>query len=220
MGGPASRVSSTAWRLADNNGLYELHMHPGTGTIDFVDMFRRIEAAGFKGHYICAWGTLDQMLLGRDYLVECARKAGIAAAKNALATRNGAMSMSEARKYDPRSFKALTFHDAAAWFREGADSPRAYLERCLETIKEREPVVLAFAALNETGARRRSGCQHRALEGRASALPSSTACPSASRISSKPGICPRRWVARPTTATFPSAMARWLLETVPPVAVG
>ena len=42
-------------RLADNNGLYELHMHPGTGTIDFVDMFRRIEAAGFKGHYICAW---------------------------------------------------------------------------------------------------------------------------------------------------------------------
>ena len=67
-------------RVADNNGLYELHMHPGTGTIDFVDMFRRIEAAGFKGHYIGAWGILDQMLVGRDYLVECARKAGIAAA--------------------------------------------------------------------------------------------------------------------------------------------
>ena len=63
------------------------------------------------------------------------------------------MSMSASRKYDPRSFKALTFHDAAARFREGADSPRAYLERCLETIKEREPVVLAFAALNESGAR-------------------------------------------------------------------
>ena len=36
-------------RIADNNGLYELHMHPGTGTVDFVDMFRRIEATGFKG---------------------------------------------------------------------------------------------------------------------------------------------------------------------------
>ena len=35
------------------------------------------------------------------------------------------MSMSASRKYDPRSFKALTFHDAAARFREGADSPRA-----------------------------------------------------------------------------------------------
>ena len=27
-------------RVADNNGLYELHMHPGTGTVDFVEMFR------------------------------------------------------------------------------------------------------------------------------------------------------------------------------------
>jgi sugar phosphate isomerase/epimerase len=65
-------------RVADNNGLYELHMHPGTGTVDFVDMFRRIEAAGFAGHYICAWGTLDEMLAGRDYLVERAREAGVA----------------------------------------------------------------------------------------------------------------------------------------------
>jgi len=62
-------------RLADNNGLYELHMHPGTGTIDFSDTFRRIEAKGFTGHYMCAWGTIDQMLAGREYLVECARAA-------------------------------------------------------------------------------------------------------------------------------------------------
>jgi len=66
-------------RIADNNGLYELHMHPGTGTVDFVDMFRRIEAAGFTGHYICAWGGIEQMLAGRDYLVERAKEAGIAA---------------------------------------------------------------------------------------------------------------------------------------------
>ncbi len=65
-------------RVADNNGEYELHMHPGTGTVDFVDMFRRIEATGFDGHYMCGWGTLDLMLEGRDYLVAKAREAGVA----------------------------------------------------------------------------------------------------------------------------------------------
>ncbi len=55
--------------------------------------------------------------------------------------------------YDPRTFKALTFHDAAARFRDGSDTPRAYLERCLETIAAREPVVKAFAATNVAAAR-------------------------------------------------------------------
>ncbi len=55
--------------------------------------------------------------------------------------------------YDPREFTALAFHDAIRRFRDGSDTPRAYLERCLETIAEREPVVQAFAALNPTGAR-------------------------------------------------------------------
>jgi Asp-tRNA(Asn)/Glu-tRNA(Gln) amidotransferase A subunit family amidase len=55
--------------------------------------------------------------------------------------------------YDPRTFKALTFHDAVPAFREGSDTPRAYLERCLETIAEREPTVKAYVALNEDGAR-------------------------------------------------------------------
>ena len=50
-------------------------------------------------------------------------------------------------------FKPLTFHDAARTFGQGPDSPRAYLERCLETIARREPVVKAFTAMNETGAR-------------------------------------------------------------------
>jgi hypothetical protein len=63
------------------------------------------------------------------------------------------VSTSPSRKYDPRAFKALTFHDAAARFRDGVDTPRAYLERCLETIAEREPAVKAFVALNEQGAR-------------------------------------------------------------------
>lgn len=65
-------------RVADNNGEYELHMHPGTGTVDFVDMFRRIEGAGFQGHYMCGWGSLEDMLAGREYLVERAWEAGVA----------------------------------------------------------------------------------------------------------------------------------------------
>ena len=67
-------------RVADNNGLYELHMHPGTGTVDFVEMFRLIEGAGYRGPYTCGWGTLDQMLEGRRYLAEKAREAGVAEA--------------------------------------------------------------------------------------------------------------------------------------------
>ena len=53
------------------------------------------------------------------------------------------------RRYDPREFKALSFHDATARFRDGSDAPRAYLERCLETIAAREPAVKAFVVLNE-----------------------------------------------------------------------
>jgi Asp-tRNA(Asn)/Glu-tRNA(Gln) amidotransferase A subunit family amidase len=55
--------------------------------------------------------------------------------------------------YSPRTFRALTWHDALPAFRDGADTPRAYLERCLETIAAREGVVQAWAALNEKGAR-------------------------------------------------------------------
>jgi Asp-tRNA(Asn)/Glu-tRNA(Gln) amidotransferase A subunit family amidase len=50
-------------------------------------------------------------------------------------------------------YQPLTFHDAARRFTAGNDSPRAYLERCLETIAAREPVVKAFTAMNEAGAR-------------------------------------------------------------------
>lgn len=55
--------------------------------------------------------------------------------------------------YSPRSFRALTWHDRLPALREGSDTPRAYLERCLETIAAREPVVQAFVALNEEAAR-------------------------------------------------------------------
>jgi sugar phosphate isomerase/epimerase len=65
-------------RLADcfRNG-HEIHLKPGAGDLDFGDMFRRIEGKGFKGHYTNAFGTLDDMLAARDYLVEKARAAGV-----------------------------------------------------------------------------------------------------------------------------------------------
>jgi sugar phosphate isomerase/epimerase len=66
-------------RLADcfRNG-YEAHLKPGEGTLDFGDMFRRLEAGGFTGHYTNAFGSLDDMLWGRDELVRLAEAAGVA----------------------------------------------------------------------------------------------------------------------------------------------
>ena len=66
-------------RIADcfRNG-FEEHLYPGKGDFDFGHMFKRIEAAGFKGHYTNAFGSLDDMLKARDYLVDKARAAGVA----------------------------------------------------------------------------------------------------------------------------------------------
>lgn len=60
-------------RLADNRGDREEHLMPGKGTIDFARMFARIEEAGYRGHYMCAFGSLDDMLAGRDYLGRTAK---------------------------------------------------------------------------------------------------------------------------------------------------
>ena len=65
-------------RLADcfRNG-HEVHLQPGAGDIDFADMFRRVEGRGFRGHYMNAFGSLDDMLQGRDELVRQAQAAGV-----------------------------------------------------------------------------------------------------------------------------------------------
>lgn len=55
--------------------------------------------------------------------------------------------------YDPGTFEGLTYHAILPALREGTDTPRAYLERCLETIEAREPDIKAFVALNLEGAR-------------------------------------------------------------------
>ena len=57
-------------------------------------------------------------------------------------------------RYDPRITRLRTFFDAVPRFCDGSDTPRAYLERCLEAIEARESSLQAFAALTVDGARR------------------------------------------------------------------
>ncbi|MBU8536652.1 sugar phosphate isomerase/epimerase family protein [Falsiroseomonas tokyonensis] len=75
---PMQRVVEV--RLADcwRNG-HEQHLVPGEGDFDFGDMFRRIEAMGFRGHYMNAFGTLENMDQARHRQVRAARAAGVAA---------------------------------------------------------------------------------------------------------------------------------------------
>jgi len=65
-------------RLADcfRNG-FEEHLKPGAGDLDFGDLFRRLERGGFTGHYTNAFGSLDDMLAARSYLVAMAKAAGV-----------------------------------------------------------------------------------------------------------------------------------------------
>ena len=65
-------------RLADcwRNG-HEEHLKPGDGDLDFADMFHQVEGSGFHGHYMNAFGSLDDMLAGREALLHSAASAGI-----------------------------------------------------------------------------------------------------------------------------------------------
>ena len=56
--------------------------------------------------------------------------------------------------YDPRTWKLRTFHDHRQNFLEGRDTPRDYLERCLEIIERLETEVKAWAYLNTDAARK------------------------------------------------------------------
>ena len=55
--------------------------------------------------------------------------------------------------YDPRSARYICFAEARAAFAAGRDTPRAFLERCLEAIAALEPTILAFVRLDRDGAR-------------------------------------------------------------------
>jgi sugar phosphate isomerase/epimerase len=65
-------------RLADchRNG-HEVHLAPGQGDLDFGALFRAIEGSGYRGHYTNAFGSLEDMLAGREALLERARAAGV-----------------------------------------------------------------------------------------------------------------------------------------------
>jgi sugar phosphate isomerase/epimerase len=68
---PIGRVVEV--RLADcfRNG-HEQHLRPGEGDFDFPDLFRRLEAKGFTGHYMNAFGSVEDMVEGRNYLSRAA----------------------------------------------------------------------------------------------------------------------------------------------------
>jgi sugar phosphate isomerase/epimerase len=56
-------------RLADCfRGGKEVHLRPGEGDLDFDHLFRRLDELGFQGHYMMSFGTLDDMIAGREQL--------------------------------------------------------------------------------------------------------------------------------------------------------
>jgi hypothetical protein len=44
-------------------------------------LFSRLEGMGYTGHYTNGFGTLDDMIRGRDYLVAEAKAAGVPSAQ-------------------------------------------------------------------------------------------------------------------------------------------
>ena len=56
--------------------------------------------------------------------------------------------------YDQKSSGLIKWHNAIPRFLDKGDTPRAYLERCLETIAAREPEIKAFTAMDVTVARK------------------------------------------------------------------
>lgn len=59
-------------RVADNRGDREEHLRPGEGTIDFKAMFDQVEGAGYREHYMLAFGSIEDMRRGREQLVAMA----------------------------------------------------------------------------------------------------------------------------------------------------
>jgi sugar phosphate isomerase/epimerase len=58
-------------RLADNLGDKEVHLNPGEGNIDFASVFTRLESAGYKDHYMMAFGNQADKLEARDFFARC-----------------------------------------------------------------------------------------------------------------------------------------------------
>ncbi len=61
---------------------------------------------------------------------------------------------SPAGPYDPKTYELLSFYDHVPKFLDGSDTPRAYLERCIERIDEVDGAVKAWAFRNTEKARK------------------------------------------------------------------
>jgi sugar phosphate isomerase/epimerase len=61
-------------RLADNRGDKEQHLKIGAGNINFGALFKRLESAGYRGHYNLSLKPFEDVLEGRDYLVDLVGK--------------------------------------------------------------------------------------------------------------------------------------------------
>jgi sugar phosphate isomerase/epimerase len=48
-----------------------VHLNPGAGNIDFAALFQRLESSGYRYHYVMAFGSLEDKLVGRDRLAAC-----------------------------------------------------------------------------------------------------------------------------------------------------
>jgi sugar phosphate isomerase/epimerase len=57
-------------RIADNRGVIEEHLRPGEGNMDFPALFALLEKHGYRGHYMQDYTTIEDMLAGRDKIVE------------------------------------------------------------------------------------------------------------------------------------------------------
>src|SRR5919107_1529274 len=67
-----------------------------------------------------------------------------------IATRNAGAAQGN---YDPERQPLPSFVAAVATFHDGSDTPRRFLERCLERIEEREGDVQAFVCIDRDAAR-------------------------------------------------------------------
>jgi sugar phosphate isomerase/epimerase len=68
---PLPRVREV--RLADcfRNG-HEEHLKPGQGDFDFLSLFTQLTARGYTGHYMNAFGSLEDMLAARELFASMA----------------------------------------------------------------------------------------------------------------------------------------------------
>lgn len=61
--------------------------------------------------------------------------------------------MADTPQYDVTKHGMRPFHSAVTEFRDGSDTPRDYLERCIDVIEAREPDIQAFVTLDLEAAR-------------------------------------------------------------------